>query len=92
MKDQRIEMKIKQKVGMKIEEMNIDVFLNQTSWESTDCLFWLTQVKVLVLKDLKLEDTYQKILLIKLNFDIKRYEEIRKVTTIQGEGYLQDVC
>ena len=60
------------------------------------------QIKMTMLKDLKLEDvTYQKELLIiitsssmKKNFynrvndsEIKQYKEIRKLTTGQGEDY-----
>ena len=60
------------------------------------------QIKMTMLKDLKLEDvTYQKELLIiitsssmKKNFynrvndsEIKQYKEIRKLTTGQGENY-----
>ena len=60
------------------------------------------QIKMTMLKDLKLEDvTYQKELLIiitsssmKKNFynrvndsEIKQYKEIRKLTTRQGEDY-----
>ena len=60
------------------------------------------QIKMTMLKDLKLEDvTYQKDLLIiitsssmKKNFynrvndsEIKQYKEIRKLTTGQGEDY-----
>ena len=57
-------MNIKQKVRIKMQQMNIDIFFNQTLWELTNCLFWLVQIKATILKDLKLEDiTYQKALL-----------------------------
>ena len=57
-------MNIKQKVRIKMQQMNIDIFFNQTLWELTNCLFWLVQIKTTILKDLKLEDiTYQKALL-----------------------------
>ena len=57
-------MNIKQKVRIKMKQMNIDIFFNQTLWELTNCLFWFVQIKTTILKDLKLEDiTYQKALL-----------------------------
>ena len=41
--------------------MNIDVFLNQTLWELTDCLLWFIHIKIPILEDLKFEYiTYQK--------------------------------
>ena len=39
LKDQFIGMNIKQKVKIKIRQMNIDIFSNQILLESTDCLF-----------------------------------------------------
>ena len=39
LKDQFIGMTIRQKVRIKIRQMNIDIFLNQVLLESTDCLF-----------------------------------------------------
>ena len=39
LKDQFIEMSIKQKVRIKIRQMNIDIFSNQTLLESIDYLF-----------------------------------------------------
>ena len=57
-------MNVKQKMRIKMQQMDIDIFLNHTLWELTDCLFWLVQIKMPMLKDLKLEDiTYQKALL-----------------------------
>ena len=40
LKDQCIGMNIKQKVRMKMQQISIDIFWNQTSQELTDCLFW----------------------------------------------------
>ena len=70
--------------------------------KSKDYLFQFIQTKITIVKDLKLENTfYQKtiknynIIINGKNFydqiidsDIKRYEEIRKLTTGQGEGLL----
>ena len=82
-------MNIKQKVRIKKQHNNIDIFLNQTLLELTDCLLYFIQIKMRILKDLKLKDiTYQKALLtIKasssmektfydqpMDSDIKRYE------------------
>ena len=39
LKDQFIGMNIKQKVKIKIRQMNIDIFSNQILLESTDCFF-----------------------------------------------------
>ena len=56
-------MNIKQKVGIKKQQMNMDIFLNQTLWELINCLFRLIQIKMPILKDLKLEDiTHEKAL------------------------------
>ena len=58
LKDGFIGMSIKQKVRINIRQMNIDIFSNQTLLE-------FIQIKISILKDLKLEDiTYQKELLI----------------------------
>ena len=74
--------------------MNIDIFSNQILLESIDCLFLFIQIKMSILKDLKLEDViYQKAINGKsfydqaIDSDIKRYEEIRKLATVQGEDY-----
>ena len=40
---------------MKIQQINIDIFSNRTLQELTDCFFWFGQIKMLMLKDLKLE-------------------------------------
>ena len=58
-------MNIKQKVRIKILQMNIDTFSNQILLKLIDYLFLFIQIKMQNLKDLKLEDiTYQKELLI----------------------------
>ena len=68
MKDQVIRMYIKQTVIIKIQQKNLDFFLNQVLLGSIDVLmlkFSLTQIKFLLLKDIKLEGiTHQKELLI----------------------------
>ena len=40
MKDLRIGMNIKQKVGTKIWQVNLNIFSNQTLLDLTDCLVW----------------------------------------------------
>ena len=58
-------MNIKQKVRIKILQMNINIFSNQILLKLIDYLFLFIQIKMQNLKDLKLEDiTYQKELLI----------------------------
>ena len=68
LKDQIIGMYIKQTVIIKIQQRNLAFFLNQVSLGSIDVLmlkFLLTQIKILLLKDIKLEGiTQQKELLI----------------------------
>ena len=42
--------------------MNLDIFSNQTLSELIDCLFWLIQIKMMILKDLNVEDIiYRKV-------------------------------
>ena len=54
-------MNIKQKVGIKKQQINMDIFLNQILWELIHCR--LIQIKMPILNDLKLEDiTYKKTL------------------------------
>ena len=55
---------IKQKGKIKMQEKGINICSNQPLQELTNCLFRFIQIKVVMLKDLKLEDiTYQKVLL-----------------------------
>ena len=56
MKDQFIGMNIKQKVRIKIRQMNLDIFSNQLLLESVDSLLQFIQIKMPLLKNLKLED------------------------------------
>ena len=63
LKDQSIEINIKQKVRIIIVRMNIDIFSNQTFLESINFLCQFIQIKMPKLKDLKPEDiTYQNTL------------------------------
>ena len=49
---------------IKVIQMNLDIFSNQILLESIDYLFWFAQMKMLLLKNLKLKGiTYQKELL-----------------------------
>ena len=42
--------------------MNLDIFSNQTLSELIDCLFWFIQIKMMILKDLNVEDIiYRKV-------------------------------
>ena len=52
LKDQSIEINIKQKVRIIIVRMNIDIFSNQTFLESINCLCQFIQIKMPKLKDL----------------------------------------
>ena len=49
-----IRINIKQKVIVKIRQMNLDIFLNQILLESIDYLFKFIEREMLLLKDLKL--------------------------------------
>ena len=46
LKDYFIRIFIKQKVRIKGQKINADIFSNQTLWMLTDCFFWLTQIKI----------------------------------------------
>ena len=93
LKDHFIIMNTKQKVRMKTQQMNINIFLNQILLELIYFLFQFIQIKIPILKDLKLEDIiYQKtkskknhVIINGKNFydhaidsDIKQFEETRK--------------
>ena len=92
-------MNIKQNMRTKIQEMNIDIFLNQILLESIDIvnrILVFIQMKMTMLKDLKLDriiDNYNIIINGKnfydlaIDSDMNQYEEIRKLTTGQGEEY-----
>ena len=66
MKDSCTEMNIKQKVQMKIQQMNINIFSNQTFLKLIDCLFWLIQTKVVVVKDSMAKNIIHQKLLSKI--------------------------
>ena len=60
-KDQFIGMNIKQKVRIKIQQMNLNIFSNQILLESIDYLFQFIQIKATMLKDLMRKNIiYQK--------------------------------
>ena len=82
--------------------MNIDIVSNRILLELIDHLFQFIQIKMTILKDLKLKDIIQQKGVIDnynviinekdfyehaINSDIKRYEEIRKLITGQDEDY-----
>ena len=57
-------MHMEQKARIKIRQINTDTLLDQTLHELTVCLFWFIQIKIPILKDLKLEVIiYQNVLL-----------------------------
>ena len=61
LKDQFIWMNMKQKVRIKIQQINKDTFSNQILLEVIDYLFYFKQIKIPILKELRLEDIiYQK--------------------------------
>ena len=49
LKDQFTGMNIKQKVRIKMRQMNINIFSNQILLESTDYLFLFIQIKITIL-------------------------------------------
>ena len=94
-------MNIKQKVRIKIQKINIDIFSNQILLESSDYLFQFIQTNFYDSKRFKTRRYYLPKGIIKnyniiingknfyddaIDSDIKLYEEIRKLTTGQGEG------
>ena len=97
-------MNIKQNMRTKIQQMNTDIFLNQILLESIDIVnrkLVFIQMKMTMLKDLKLDriiDNYNIIINEKNFYDLaidsgmNRYEEIRKLTTGQGEEYATTGC
>ena len=55
---------IKQTVRIKTQQTSTDIFLNRILQELTNCLFWFIQIKMKMLKVIKLKDiTYQMVLL-----------------------------
>ena len=56
MKDQFIGMNVKPKVRIKEQQMRIDIFLDKILLELIDLFFYFIQIKMSILKDLKLED------------------------------------
>ena len=65
MQDQFTGMNIKQKARIKIQQINIDTFLNQILLELVDYLFQFIQIKMSTLKDIKPKSiTYKMELLI----------------------------
>ena len=55
---------MEQKARIKIRQINTDTLLDQTLRELTVRLFWFIQIKIPILKDLKLEVIiYQNVLL-----------------------------
>ena len=65
LKDQFIGMNKKKKKRIKIQQMNTGIFSNQILFELIGYLFQFIQIKMEILKDLKLKDIiYQKELLI----------------------------
>ena len=63
LKCQRIGMNIKQKVRLKIRQVSIDIFSNQSLLELLDCLFWFIWIKAMMLKDIVSKSIiYQKLL------------------------------
>ena len=86
---------------IKIQQINIDIFSNQTLLEPIDCLFSLCKWKndskrfkterYFSLK--RIIDNYNVIIKAKnfygqaIDSDIKQYEEVRKLTTEQGKDY-----
>ena len=95
LKDQFIGINIKQKQSIKIQQMNI-YFLNSNFGGVTYCLFQFIQIKMAMRKGFSYEDTSYQQVLYKIitsssmekniydqpiDSDIKRYKEIRKLTT-----------
>ena len=61
MKDPFIRANIKQKLRIKIQQINTDIFSNQVLLKLIDYFFYSIQIKMTVLKDLELKDIiYQK--------------------------------
>ena len=93
MKDQFIGMSIKQKVRIKIQQMNKDIFFNQTLLESMNYLFYLIQMRLAMLKDLMIENIiYQKAK--KIDADPKTIQQIEFVGQLKklddNDNYTDD--
>ena len=100
MKNQFIGMNKKQKLRIKIRQMNTDILSNETL-ELRNYLYQFICIKAMMWNELMLEDIiYLKELLIIIassllekrlwqsnRFSIKRYKEIRKLTTGKTEDY-----
>ena len=62
MKDPFIRANTKQKLRIKIQQINVDIFSNQVLLKLIDYFFYFIQIKMTVLKDLELKDIiYQKV-------------------------------
>ena len=81
--------------------MSIDISSNENLLESINCMFYFIKIKVPMLKDLKFEVILtkkhnQRLTILSsmeknyydqaIDSDIKRSEEIRKLTIGQGKG------
>ena len=93
LKDQFIGMSIKQKVRIKIQQMNKDIFFNQTLLESMNYLFYLIQMRLAMLKDLMIENIiYQKAK--KIDADPKTIQQIEFVGQLKklddNDNYTDD--
>ena len=61
MKDPFIRANIKQKLRIKIQQINADIFSNQVLLKLIDYFFYFIKIKMTVLKDLELKDViYEK--------------------------------
>ena len=94
-------MSIKQKSENKIKQMNIDIFLNQTFLDSIDYVLVYKNennkaknIKYSKIAFIRRHNQNYNVIINGKNFydqeidsDIKRYEEIRKLITQQGEDY-----
>ena len=81
--------------------MSLDIFSNQTLQVLKNSLFQFIQIKIAIEKGIKINviiKNYEVIINGKnfydqsTDFDIKRYEEIRKLATAQGEDYITGFC
>ena len=81
--------------------MSLDIFSNQTLQVLKNFQFQFIQIKIAIQKGIKINviiKNYEVIINGKsfydesIDFDIKRYEEIRKLATAQGEDYITGFC
>ena len=76
---------------MEIPQMSVDIFSNRTLQELTDCLFWVIEIKMIMLKDIKLKDIIYEEVLLRIIVSSSK-ERTFMTNQIKVSIILQGVC